>query len=203
MASDRLRRGAEAIGVALDESMLRCFARYLELLTRWNARINLTSIEDPLEIIDRHFLDSLTIVHLLKGSRTLVDIGSGAGFPGAAVAIACPGLQVTCVESIHKKVAFLQTLRRELGLSLEPLPLRDDQLGDRTFDAAVSRATWDPPAWLEHGAGKVVSGGLLIAMQSEPQSATPLKEPPGFSTIEPRWFDIAGARRKIQGFRRG
>lgn len=198
--NERLRRGAEALEVPLDRTQLAQLGRYLDLLTTWNRKINLTAIVDPAEIVDRHFLDSLAAAPLLSDSVTLVDIGSGAGFPGAVLAIARPALRVTCVDSIHKKVAFLQTLKLELIPGLEPVCARAADL-DRRFDAAISRATWDPPDWLAHGAPLVAPGGLLIAMQTADQPE--LSAPPGFELLPPRRYQIGERARRLQPFRRG
>src|SRR5438046_1002884 len=122
----RLSAGASALGVFLDDVTLGRLGRYFDLLLQWNRRINLTAITEPAQVIDRHFLDSLALLALAGETSTLVDVGAGAGFPGAVLAIARPGLAVTCVESVHKKVAFLQTLRGELAANLEPLCLRHE-----------------------------------------------------------------------------
>jgi 16S rRNA (guanine527-N7)-methyltransferase len=144
--------------------------RYLELLAFWNQRINLTSVRDPEGIREKHFADSLALVpHVPPEARTLVDVGSGAGFPGAVVALARPDLAVTLVESNRKKTAFLETIRRELPIPnvtvaaarLEAfLPAHR-----RGFDVAVSRATWDLLEWLALAPDLVRSGGLVLAME--------------------------------------
>jgi 16S rRNA (guanine527-N7)-methyltransferase len=195
----RLAEDALPLGVELSPTELARFDRYLTLLRAWNARLNLTAIDQPELVITRHFLDSLTVVFALRGRATLVDVGSGAGFPGVPVAIACPAMRVTCVESVHKKAAFLQALRRELRLDLEVLAARDAAL-EQTYDAAVSRATWDPAEWLQHGGRLVRPGGVLIAMQSAQQA--PLVAPPGFVSAEERWFTVGEARRKVHLFER-
>src|SRR5439155_16859427 len=106
----RLVDGAQRLGVPLDDAAAGKLERYLALLVQWNQRINLTAIVEPDAVVDRHFLDSLALAPLVGDARTLLDVGSGAGFPGVVLAIARPALRVTCVESIQKKVAFLQTL---------------------------------------------------------------------------------------------
>jgi 16S rRNA (guanine527-N7)-methyltransferase len=201
--AERLQLGARSFGVVLDPAAMARFGRYLELLREWNRRINLTAVDTPVEVIDRHFLDSLAVAPLLADARTLVDVGAGAGFPGAVLAIALPGLQVIAVEATHKKVAFLQTLRRELDLSLEPLCTRDDTLRGtgRTFDAAISRATWEPGEWLAHGAPLVGPGGLLIAMTTRGHAALPA--PPGFDALPSSHYAVGSAERRIDAFRRG
>jgi 16S rRNA (guanine527-N7)-methyltransferase len=200
--NSRLREGAAAVGVTLDEAMVAKLGRYLELLQKWNRRINLTALEDPVEVVERHFVDSLALVPLLEGVSTLVDIGSGGGFPGAVVALARPPLRVTAVDSIRKKVAFLETLRIALAPNLEPVTGRHDDLirAGRTFDAAVSRATWDPAEWVREGAPLVRPGGLLFAMQSADQDTPPA--PPGFRSEVPLVYPMQSERRRIQPFRR-
>jgi 16S rRNA (guanine527-N7)-methyltransferase len=194
-----LREGAAAFGVALGPDQVARLDRFQALLSTWNTRINLTSVTEPAEVVERHFLDSLSVVPLLAGCRTLVDVGAGAGFPGSVIAIASPELRVTCVESIQKKVAFLQTLKREVAPNLEPICARAEAI-DREFDAAVSRATWDPAEWLRVGARLVSPAGLLIAMQGAEQPDLP--PPPGFEALPPRPYQIQGGSRRLLAFRR-
>src|SRR5258708_124082 len=130
----------------LDGAQVDKLVQYRALLQTWNRKINLTAITEPSEVVERHFLDSLAIAPSVRACRTLIDVGAGAGCPGAVLAIALPALAVTCIDAVAKKVAFLQTLKRTLAPNLEPLHARDEDL-DRTFGAAVSRATWDPPIW--------------------------------------------------------
>ena len=150
----------------LDEAQLAQFDRYLDLLVRWNAKIKLTSITEPTLVVERHFLDSLAVVGALRG-ESLVDVGAGAGFPGVVVAIVRPALRITLVESIQKKAAFLEALKRELGLpGITVRAERMEALVARgaTFHSAVSRATFAPEEWLERGAALVAPGGTLIGM---------------------------------------
>jgi 16S rRNA (guanine527-N7)-methyltransferase len=195
----RLLDGAAELGVQLSAHAVEQLGRYLELLRQWNRRINLTAVDAPAQIVDRHFLDSLAVAPLLRPG-TLVDVGAGAGFPGAVLAVARPDLAVTCIDGVHKKVAFLQTLRRELGIALEALAVRDEQLvrDGRRFDAAVSRATWDPQEWLAHGALLVSPGGRLIAMPAGDHP--PLVPPPSFNPLPVRRYAVDGAARRIEVF---
>lgn len=198
----RLRRGAEALGVTLDDAQVAKLGRYLALLQQWNRKINLTAVVEPGAVIDKHFLDSLAVSRFLDGVETLVDLGSGAGFPGVVLAIVRPTLKVTSVDATQKKIAFQQTLRREVAPNVEPICARDDAFTaqGRTFGAAVSRATWDPPEWLEHGAPLVAPGGVLLAMQAADRSVLP--PPAGFDPLTPFDYEVAGAPRRIQAFRR-
>ncbi|HWE31469.1 MAG TPA: 16S rRNA (guanine(527)-N(7))-methyltransferase RsmG [Polyangia bacterium] len=196
---ERLSTGGRALGVVLDEAQLAKLAEYLALLQTWNRKINLTAITEERTVVELHFLDSLAVTPLMRGCATLIDVGSGAGFPGAVLAIALPALAVTCIDAVAKKVAFLQTLKRTVAPNLEPLHKRDEQL-DRTFDAAVSRATWDPPEWIEHGARLVHTRGLVIAMQTA--DAPVLEAPVGFTREPPIVYSVGSAARRLQPFRR-
>jgi 16S rRNA (guanine527-N7)-methyltransferase len=195
-----LRDGASRLGIPLADEQLARLERYVSLLQEWNRRINLTAIDDERGIVELHFLDSLAVGPLVRDCGTLIDVGSGAGFPGAVLAIALPALKVTAIDAVAKKVAFLQTLKRTIAPNLEPLHVRVEQIADRTFDAAVSRATWDPQEWLVYGASLVAPNGLLIAMQTS--DAPVLAAPTGFTRLEPIEYLAGAARRRIQPLRR-
>lgn len=105
--------------IELDESRLRAISTYIDLLLKWNARMNLTAIRGPNEIVQRHFGESLFAAKYLleqKRPQTAIDLGSGAGFPGVPFAMLAPDVQVTLIESQHKKGTFLKELVRVLGL---------------------------------------------------------------------------------------
>jgi 16S rRNA (guanine527-N7)-methyltransferase len=114
----RLREGALALGLSLTDSQLGQFARYLALLLEWNQRFNLTAIAAPDEVIDKHFLDSLscaTIVDLTTVQR-LADVGTGPGFPGVVLKIAYPHLELLLLDSVAKRLRFLDQVVESLGL---------------------------------------------------------------------------------------
>jgi 16S rRNA (guanine527-N7)-methyltransferase len=167
-----LVRSARALGVVLGDRELALLGRYLDLLQTWNRRINLTAIRDPGEVVEKHFVDSLAILpHLPPTPGRLVDVGSGGGFPGAVVALVRPDLQVTLVESSHKKGAFLSALKREVpvpGIRVETIRLEDllRRPGFTPFDAAVSRATFPVLDWLDLARPLVrTPGGLVLGME--------------------------------------
>ena len=141
-----LQKGAKELGVALGEDQLELFLTYIEELTRWNRKINLTKITDPSKIVTRHFLDSLTVCRYLKGTKRLLDIGTGAGFPGLPVKIAMPEVEVTLMDSVEKKVFFLKSIIRTLGLSgVRAVHARAEDAAvieelEGSFDCVVSRA---------------------------------------------------------------
>lgn len=175
VARGLLLEGAERLGVPLDDVLTSRFERYFTLLVRWNARIQLTTVTGPSEVVERHFLDSMAIVPHLGDAHSLVDVGSGAGFPGLVVALLRPSLAVTVVESIHKKAAFLEAVKRELALgNVEVVADRMEAVvgSGARFDVAVSRATFAPPEWVQRGRPLVAAGGRLIAMVVPSEEST-------------------------------
>jgi 16S rRNA (guanine527-N7)-methyltransferase len=106
--------------IKLDETRICSISTYIDLLLKWNARINLTAIREPSEIVQRHFGESLFAAKSLLDQKllhTAIDLGSGAGFPGVPFALLAPDVQVTLIESQQKKATFLKELVRALGLS--------------------------------------------------------------------------------------
>jgi 16S rRNA (guanine527-N7)-methyltransferase len=105
--------------IELDEMRLQIISKYIDLLLKWNARINLTAIRDPQEIVQRHFGESFFVAKYVLAQRsveTAIDLGSGAGFPGVPLAILAPDIQLTLIESQQKKATFLKELIYLLGL---------------------------------------------------------------------------------------
>ncbi len=185
-STQRLVEGARSFGVELDARQVAAFGQYHDLLLTWNRRINLTRITTAKEIIDRHFLDSLAVSSLVPPASSLLDIGSGAGFPGAVLAVVRPDVEITLCEAIHKKAAFLRALAHALHLRVEVVDVRSEELLRnaplRRFDIVVSRATLPLPQWVEHGAPFVGAGGRLLAMVSETPETLP--RPPRFGPGE-------------------
>lgn len=138
----RLRSGLEELAVAdLDDQQVAALLRYVDLLTHWNRSYNLTAVRDPAAMVTHHLLDSLAVLPWLRGRR-LLDSGSGAGLPGVPLAVARPRMAVTLLDSVGKKVRFLNQVCRELGLAnAEPVRgrLESYQPGS-PFDAIISRA---------------------------------------------------------------
>jgi len=148
------------------------FDRYIEILLRENAKHNLTAITEPEEVRQKHFADSLALLeHLpcsLPASAAVIDVGSGAGFPGVPLAIARPEWRVTLLEATAKKAKFLSLLKDELGLPLTILNARaeiaaHDPMLREQFDLVVSRAVASLPVLCELCLPFVRPGGLLAA----------------------------------------
>jgi len=163
-----LRAGVEALGLPVDDAAVARMVRYGERLLAWNRKVNLTAITAPREVAEKHFLDSLVLLPSLAGRGTLLDVGSGAGFPGMALACARPDLRVTCCDSVMKKVAFVKATAVELGVEVRGVAVRATGKpaadGLPVCQAVVSRALADPDRWVELGVGYVAPGGLLLAM---------------------------------------
>jgi 16S rRNA (guanine527-N7)-methyltransferase len=144
-----LTEGAAQIGIHLGQTELDLFAAYHRELLLWNQRINLVSEKSSQEIVIRHFLDSLTVApHIDRPDGLLIDIGSGAGFPGIPLAIALPGLQVMLVEASRKKSSFLSHIARTLHLEgVTVIRERVESLiGEKRWPAPSIRSSPGPPS---------------------------------------------------------
>ena len=160
----------ETLGLPLGDEQVRLLRRHYDLLEKWNARMNLTSIRSPEKILVRHYGESLFLAKALPaGARWVVDVGSGAGFPGFPLAVARPEIQVTLVESVAKKAAFVKETARGVP-NVFVFPGRFENL-DLCFDWAVVRGVaLDPlaPALLPK-----VRGIALLASRTQGPPALP------------------------------
>jgi 16S rRNA (guanine527-N7)-methyltransferase len=167
------------LGLDFSKEQLSLFEHYAIELTTWNKKINLTAIIDPLDILIKHFLDSLSCIlaiqmedHSAKPLR-LIDIGTGAGFPAIPLKIAYPQMKVTLVDSVGKKCAFLRYIVNELGLEgVEVLHDRVETLGSdphhrTSYDWAIARAVAWMPVLCEYLLPLVPVGGYCIAQKRE------------------------------------
>jgi 16S rRNA (guanine527-N7)-methyltransferase len=168
-----LIEGAKVFGIHLDEKGVQAFEIYLRELLKWNQKINLTAIRTEKGIILKHFLDSLSVHPYLLKPASLLDIGSGAGFPGIPLKIVDPSLEITLIDSIQKKVDFQKHIIRILDLKgIQALHGRvHDQeiLQGRVgrFDIVISRAFSDLESLLFLSFPFLKEGGILLAMKGE------------------------------------
>ena len=172
-----LSEGAAQIGIRLGQTELDLFAAYHEELLLWNRRINLVSEKSSREIVIRHFLDSLTVAPCIdRPEGLLIDIGSGAGFPGIPLRIVLPDLQVMLVEASRKKTSFLAHIVRILNLE-EVTVIRErveTLIGEKalagSFDTVLSRAAFKLPELIRMAAFFLKPEGRLLAMKGpDPQ----------------------------------
>jgi 16S rRNA (guanine527-N7)-methyltransferase len=165
---ETLEQGARALGIGLSASALERLERYADRLLVWNRKVNLTAITDPAELAEKHLVDSLALLPELAGAATLLDVGSGAGLPGIPLAIALPSLDVTCCDTVAKKVAFVKAVSAELGIRVRGVAARaggdPEREGLPRAEVVVSRAFADPEHWLPLGARYLSPRGRVLAM---------------------------------------
>jgi len=161
-----LGRDAAALGVALADAQVATLERYLDLLEKWNRVYNLTAIRERSRMVTHHLLDSLAVLPHLRGPRVL-DVGSGAGLPGIPIAVANPALQVTLLESNHKKSAFLTQAVAELQLAnVQVVTERvESWQPEARFDTIVSRAFAELGEFVSLAGRLLAPQGVLAAMK--------------------------------------
>lgn len=170
---DMLKTGASELGIELSDQQLAQFDEFCAFMLETNAKLNLTRITQPEEIVTKHLLDSLLClqsVELPKGGR-LIDVGTGAGFPGIALKIARPDLLVTLLDGTFKKVGFLSEVIERLGIQgVSPIHARAEDLAQEKdhrerYDAAFARALSDLKTAAELCLGFVRLGGRFVAQK--------------------------------------
>jgi 16S rRNA (guanine527-N7)-methyltransferase len=166
-----LTEGVAALGLKLPPATLEHLRIYLEELQIWNAKTNLTGLKNPRDMIIKHFLDSLAVLPFVGRAASLIDLGSGAGFPGLVLKLARPALNLTLVEARQKKAAFLEYLVSRLRLTgvevvQTHLTISLARKWEPKVDAVISRATFLLPRFLELAEPLLAKGGLVLALKS-------------------------------------
>lgn len=155
----------------IDEEKAKKFQKYKDLLLEWNNKINLTAITEENEIILKHFIDSCTILKYIEDNQKIIDIGTGAGFPGIPLKIMNESLKITLVDSLNKRVNFLNEVISELKLeNIEGIHSRAEDLGRdnnyrEKYDVATSRAVANLSTLLEYLMPFVKVNGICICMK--------------------------------------
>ncbi len=208
---ETLVRGAGSLGLELPEPSLALLERYADRLLTWNRKVNLTAITAPSEVAEKHLLDSLLVLRSLGPARSLLDVGSGAGLPGIPAACLRPELEVTCCDSVAKKVAFVKAVSAELDLRVRAVAVRaggePEREGLPRADAVVSRALAEPEAWVPLGARYLAEGGVLLGMLGREADRARLADVGARSGLALASLDafvlpVSGAARAIAAWRR-
>lgn len=170
-ARELLRTGAAELGVPLTSAELGQFNLLAAELKKWNRKINLTAIKDDAAIVVKHFLDSLTLLKVVPGKGSLLDIGSGGGFPAIPLKIMRHGLHVTSVDAVEKKVIFQRHAGRTLHLhGFDAIHARGEELAGKYaghFDWVVSRAFSDIPTFVRMALPLLKDTGKMVAMKGK------------------------------------
>lgn len=178
---EMLKKGAAAFGVALSGFQLEQFSIYNDYLIFWNTKINLTAITNPDEVVSKHFIDCIAANSIcdFSSSTNLVDIGSGAGFPGFALKIAFPEIKLTAIESIGKKARFLEQLTAELDLNnVGILNMRAEDAARQlpelasSFEVATARGVADVKLLLGYSKPFLSKGSSLLLWKGRDDIAT-------------------------------
>lgn len=172
-AREALATGQERLGLGLAEAAQTDLLRYVDVLLKWNERVNLTAITEPVEMVEKHLLDSLAVLgEVPVGPRRVLDVGAGAGLPGIPWAVVRGDLDVTLVDAVQKKVAFMKTAIATLGLAkrVRAVHQRAEGAGDGlgTFELVVSRAFTDLERWLPLAVQYLAPRGRIVCMLGQP-----------------------------------
>lgn len=191
-----LRAGLSSLGLSLDDSQIQQLLGYLDLIQKWNKVYNLTAVRDPAEMLTHHLLDSLAVVPPLRrqlpGAGRLLDVGAGAGLPGAVVAICCPELQVDCVDAVAKKAAFIQQAAAQLKLpNLRGLHARVETL-DEKYDLICSRAFASLADFTVWSSGALAEQGVWLAMKGKRPDDEIAQLPPAVEVFHVEQLTVPG-----------
>lgn len=202
-------KNAREYGLELSEEALARFDSYAELLVEWNEKINLTAITDPAGIADKHFLDSLLLLRAVdvKPGAQLADVGTGAGFPSVPVKIVRDDVDLTLIDSLNKRINFLNELSSELGIESRCVHARAEELARNSayresFDVVCARAVAKLPTLCEYCLPFVKVGGVFAALKgpdgrSEAKSAANAVKTLGGKIDDIRDFTLPDGDRRV------
>ncbi len=163
----KMKKLSEKINIKITEDQIQKYYQYMNLLIEWNEKINLTAITEENDIILKHFIDSMTAIKYIKGN--VIDVGTGAGFPGVPIAIMDNNTRVTLLDSLNKRINFLEEVKNKLNLqNIKNVHGRAEDFGKEIrekYDIAVSRAVANLTTLSEYLLPFVKLGGLAICMK--------------------------------------
>ncbi len=166
-----LEKEAKLININLDKTQLNKFFIYMQLLLEWNAKINLTAITEEKEIIQKHFIDSLTINKYINDNMSIIDVGTGAGFPGIPIKIVRDSIKVSLLDALNKRLLFLQDVIQKIELKdIQTIHFRAEEVGKNPiyrekYDIATSRAVAPLNTLVEYLLPLVKLNGKCICMK--------------------------------------
>ncbi|MBN8230182.1 16S rRNA (guanine(527)-N(7))-methyltransferase RsmG [Corallococcus macrosporus] len=211
--ADQLASGCSALGVTVGPDVGPQLQRLMAELLKWNAKVNLTAITAPEEVLEKHFLDSLAVLPEVTGATSLLDLGAGAGFPGLPLRLALPGLGVTLVDTVGKKIAFIKAAAASLGLTgVRGLHARaegkPETEGIPRAQVLIARAFMDLPDWLNLAPAYVEEGGRVVAMLGKAQTDAELQARAAernLRVVSARAYRLpfSGAERQVAVFTKG
>lgn len=198
----QLRTGAEALGLALDTAQIQQLLAYQGLIAKWTKVYNLTAVRNPEDMLTHHLLDSLAIVAPLQAhlqstfepasKPKLLDVGSGAGLPGVVLAICCPGLQITCVDAVNKKAAFIRQVALALQLpNLHGLHARVESITTR-FNIISARAFASLADFTTGSQAALAPGGVWLAMKGKYPGDEIAALPPAVEMFHVKQLEVPG-----------
>ena len=191
-----LSEGLKQLGLALSPAQQQQLLDYLDLLGKWNKVYNLTAVRDPAQMLTQHLLDCLAVVQALKARlpalQTVLDVGAGGGLPAVVLAVACPQWQVSAVDTVAKKAAFIQTAAHSLGLpNLRGIHARVEDLTEG-YDLVCSRAFASLTDFTSWSAAALKPGGVWMAMKGRVPDEEIAALPAGVRVDEVQLLQVPG-----------
>jgi 16S rRNA (guanine527-N7)-methyltransferase len=191
-----LREGLNQLGLALSPAQQQQLLDYLDLLGKWNKVYNLTAVRDPQQMLTQHLLDCLAVVQpltqRLPHAQSVLDVGAGGGLPAVVLAVACPQWQVSAVDTVAKKAAFIQTAAHSLGLpNLRGIHARVEDLAEG-YDLVCSRAFASLADFTSWSAAALKPGGVWMAMKGRVPDEELAALPPGVRVEEVQLLQVPG-----------
>jgi len=197
----RLLEVAQRLDLALSEAQVDQLLAYLDLLQRWNGTYNLTAVRDPERMLTQHVADCLAVIAPLRRQlqatddepRRLLDVGSGGGLPGVVIAILNPAIDVSCVDTVGKKAAFIQQVAASLRLrNLHSQHARVEQMKAAPFDVVASRAFASLPDFVNLTRQHLTAGGVWLAMKGKDPADERAGLPADIDVFHVEQLDVPG-----------